>query len=80
MNEEILNVQDLCNRWKWHKNSVYNAVNSGLLPCFRLPGGRHLRFRLEDIKNYELKQSNTRKEIFDTRRKAVSAPRKEWKV
>lgn len=74
---EILDVKDLCDRWKAHKNTIYSAVNNGALPHFRLPGGKHLRFRLEDVLKYE--QPN-RKEIFDTRRKAVSAPRKEWKV
>jgi predicted site-specific integrase-resolvase len=70
-------------RWSCHENTIYNYVKQGLIPYFRTPGGRELRFPKDGIEEYEQNQILERKEVnkkTKQNRKVLSAPNKKWRA
>ena len=48
----LLTTEDLTERWKCSKRTVFRAAERGL-PYVRLPGGRRLLFDLKDVEAFE---------------------------
>jgi hypothetical protein len=49
---EILDAQQLADRWKVEKSWIYAKARSGALPKIPLPG-KYVRFRLDTIEKFE---------------------------
>lgn len=51
--ERLLTVQDLADRWRYSVSRIRNTPPEHLPPAVKFPGGRAVRYRLEDVEDFE---------------------------
>jgi excisionase family DNA binding protein len=56
MENDLLTIEELCNKLNLNKSWIYQRTRNGMIPCIRF--GKYLRFRLDDVVEYFEKGDN----------------------